>query len=314
MAGTENRDGTMRALLSLTLGLVLLAAPAGAAVLGIITPEQAGEAATRAAKAAQASAEEKAWTVEQRSGAAASDLARVKIDALLLVMVRPEAQAATVEAARKAGVPVVTVLAGASPQAAFDVTVNQYVAGAQIGAYLLGLADYRGPLVELRADAESGAKARARVLELMLQEAPDVQSLGSLQRAGGDRWQDALKRGLEQKLQQAGSGPLAVWAATDELALAAEQVLKAAGYGRDRVALVGTGGTDAAFDRLRDQDGLLAATLAIPYELLGEAAVDALDDLMAGTPAKQVTPGPYLYIEPVLVDRNNVPGPDELPW
>jgi ABC-type sugar transport system substrate-binding protein len=304
----------MRALLSLTLGLVLLAAPAGATVLGIITPEQAGEAATRAAKAAQASAEEKAWTVEQRSGAAASDLARVKIDALLLVMVRPEAQAATVEAAHKAGVPVVTVLAGASPQAAFDVTVNQYVAGAQIGAYLLGLADYRGPLVELRADAEPGAKARARVLELMLQEAPEVQSLGSLQRAGGDRWQDALKRGLEQKLQQAGSGPLAVWAATDELALAAEQVLTAAGYGRDSVALVGTGGTDAAFDRLRDQDGLLAATLAIPYELLGEAAADALDDLMAGTPAKQVTPGPYLYIEPVLVDRNNVPGPDELPW
>ncbi len=304
----------MHALLSLTLGLVLLAAPAGAAVLGIITPEQAGEAATRAAKAAQASAEEKAWTVEQRSGAAASDLARVKVNALLLVMVRPEAQAATVEAARKAGVPVVTVLAGASPQAAFDVTVNQYVAGAQIGAYLLGLADYRGPLVELRADAEPGAKARARVLELMLQEAPDVQSLGSLQRAGSDRWQDALKRGLEQKLQQAGSGPLAVWAATDELALAAEQVLKAAGYGRDRVALVGTGGTDAAFDRLRDQDGLLAATLAIPYELLGEAAADALDDLIAGTPAKEVTPGPYLYIEPVLVDRNNVPGPDELPW
>jgi ABC-type sugar transport system substrate-binding protein len=68
------------------------------------------------------------------------------------------------------------------------------------------------------------------------------------------------------------------------------------------------------FDRLRDQDGLLAATLAIPYELLGEAAVDALDDLMAGTPPRQVTPGPYLYIDPVLVDRNNVPGPDELPW
>jgi simple sugar transport system substrate-binding protein/ribose transport system substrate-binding protein len=305
----------MRALLSLTLGLVLLATPDGATVLGVITPEQAGEPATRAAKAAQASAEEKSWTVEQRSGAAASDLARVKVDALLLVGVRPEAQAATVEAARKAGAPVVTVLAGASPQAAFDVTVNQYVAGAQIGAYLLGLADYRGPLLELRADAEPGAKARARVLALMLQqEAPEVQSLGSLQRAAGDRWQDALKRGLEQKLQQAGSGPLAVWAATDELALAAEDVLKAAGYGRDRVALVGTGGTDAAFDRLRDQDGLLAATLAIPYELLGEAAVDALDDLMAGTPPRQVTPGPYLYIEPVLVDRNNVPGPDELPW
>jgi simple sugar transport system substrate-binding protein/ribose transport system substrate-binding protein len=105
-----------------------------------------------------------------------------------------------------------------------------------------------------------------------------------------------------------------VWAATDELALAAEPVLKAAGLGRDRVALVSTGGTDAAFERLRDPDGLLAATLAIPYELLGEAAVDALDDLTAGTPAGQITPGPYLFIEPVLVDRNNVPGPEELPW
>lgn len=297
-----------------------LARPAAATTLGLVLPDQPGEGAERVAKAAEASAADRAWLVERRDGAGIADLVQRKVDALALVMVRPEQQAAGVDLARRAGIPVVTVLAGASPLAALDVTVNPYAAGASIGAYLLGSIGYQGRVILVRQDADPAAKARGRVVDLMLQDAaPGVQVTGSIQRAAGAGWEEGLRRALEGRLQQATTAagppaPIAVLALTDELALAAETVLKAQGLGRDRVRLFCVGGADATLARLRDPDGLLAATLAIPYELLGEGAADALDDLMAGTPRAQIAPGPYLYVEPVLVDRDNVPGPDELPW
>jgi hypothetical protein len=47
---------------------------------------------------------------------------------------------------------------------------------------------------------------------------------------------------------------------------------------------------------------------------MGEAAVDALDDILAGTPKSDITPGPYLFMDAVLVDANNVPAEGEWPW
>ena len=47
---------------------------------------------------------------------------------------------------------------------------------------------------------------------------------------------------------------------------------------------------------------------------MGEAAVDALDDILSGTPKNEITPGPYLFMDAVLVDANNVPAEGEWPW
>jgi ABC-type sugar transport system substrate-binding protein len=314
----------MRALPVLLLALVALgsATPAAAATtLGLVTPGTGSEAIARAAQAARSAAEEKGWTVEARDasvdGDALAQLVRREVAGLVLVAVRPEFDPAGVQAARAAGVPIVTVLAGASPAARFDLAVNQYALGADVGAYVLGRLGYRGRLITLRADADPGARARARVLDLMLQDAPGVALVASLDR--GDGPEEAFRAALDRALAEAAgnaeaSSPLAVWAATDALALLAEEALRARGLARERVTLVGVGGGPAALARLRDPAGLLTATAAIPYELLGEAAVDVLEDVAAGTPAEQIATGPYVFVDAVIVDQGSVPAEDELPW
>jgi ABC-type sugar transport system substrate-binding protein len=313
----------MRALLALVV-LALAAAPsaADAVTLGLVVPGTGSEAVERAAQAARSAAEEKGWTVEARDasvdGDALAQLVRREVAGLVLVAVRPEFDPGGVQAARDAGIPIVTVMAGASPAARFDLAINQYALGADVGAYVLGRLGYRGRLVTLRADADPGARARARVLDLMLEDAPGVALAASLDRGSGP--EDAFRAALDRALAEAGgppaadAAPLAVWAATDALALAAEEALRAGGFARERVTLVGVGGGPAALARLRDPAGLLTATAAIPYELLGEAAVDVLEDIAAGTPAEQIATGPYVFVDTVIVDQGSVPAEDELPW
>ncbi len=309
----------MRAfLVAITAVLALGAAPARAVTVGIIVPDLAVEALARAARAAQSAAQDKGWTVELRDlkqvPTAAADLAGAELGGLVLIAVPPDTVAQQLEPVRAGGVPIVSVLAGASSLSVFDVGVNQYALGAETGAYLLGLIGYEGQLVLLRSDADPAARARARVVDLMLEDMQRVRRLADLQRAAGDGWAQQLAQELQGKAGEAGSGRLAVWAATDELALVAEDTLRKLGLGRDRATVVSVGGIQAAFDRIRDPEGLFAATAALPYELMGEAAMDVIEDLAAGTPREQIAVGPYLFIDAVLVDRTNVPGENELPW
>jgi ABC-type sugar transport system substrate-binding protein len=309
----------MRALLFLlTTVLALGASRADAATVGIIAPDLTVEAYARAARAAQSAAQDKGWTVELRdlkqAPTAPADLAGGELEGLVLIALRPDAVADQLAPVRAAGVPIVTVLAGASSLAVFDVGVNQYAVGAETGAYLLGLLGYQGELVLLRADDDPTARARTRVVELMLQDVPSVHALAKLDRPAGEGWRDQLGQELAAKVPEAGQGRLAVWAATDEMALVAEAALRGLGLGRDRAMVVSVGGLQAAFDRIRDPEGLFAATAALPYELMGEAAMDVIDDLGAGTPREQIAVGPYLFIDSVLVDRTNVPAENELPW
>ena len=113
-----------------------------------------------------------------------------------------------------------------------------------------------------------------------------MHALAKLDRPAGEGWRDQLGQELAAKAPEAGQGRLAVWAATDEMALVAEAALRKLGLGRDRAMVVSVGGIQAAFDRIRDPEGLFAATAALPYELMGEAAMDVIDDLGAGTPAR----------------------------
>lgn len=308
----------MRVLLALPwLTLLLLGAPApgAATTLGVVAVDLGAEPQARVAKAAEAAAQDKGWTVELRDGRTAAGVAPKEQfwqapDGLVLVMARADGVAAA-----SGSLPVVSVLAGAGPRADFDLAINHYALGANIGAYLLGLVGYRGDLVMLGHESDPDARARARVLEVMLADAPEVRVVGQVRGGAGPGAAAALRRDLAAlPLDQAGGRPLAVWAATDEMALVAEEVLRGRGYRRDRAAVVGIGGSREALARLRDPEGLLAATAAIPYELLGEAAVDLVDDLMAGTPKEQIATGPYVFIDPVLVDRSNVPAGDEPPW
>jgi simple sugar transport system substrate-binding protein/ribose transport system substrate-binding protein len=296
--------------------------PATAAKLGIVAFQMSAETHARTANAAKAAAEDKGWEVTLLNSAGSvpdhaaqiENLVQKGVDAILLAMGKPLQAEAQLAAAKAKKIPVVTVMSGTSPHTLFDVTVNEFEVGAKIGVYLLGLLDYTGSILMSRYEGHGGTKIRGRVMDIILEENTGVKVLGSHAMARTQSWREDVKAGMEAlALRHAGKFQ-AVWASFDGQAFVIDDILQAQGLKKGQVHLTGVDGGQEAFRRIRDPNSLFTATVAIPFELMGEAAVDSLDDILSGTPKSDITPGPYLFMDAVLVDANNVPAEGEWPW
>lgn len=317
---------TMRSACRLALAMLVLGGPPALAQsrLAILALDMAQETTARAARAAESAALDKGWDAELVDahgdiGAQGRSLATLvqqrKADAVLLVRTRPGELRPSLEAARSAHVPVVSVMSGVDPLTALDVTVNQFEIGARIGVHLLGLMGYDGKLLVERATSQQDTRIRGRMLDLILSEYPSVHIAADLDADPARSPPDALRATLEGWLgTQLQGGVEAIWTAVDSQAFVTDDILRAKGVRRDQVVLATVDGGQESFRRLRDPASLLVATVVIPYELMGEAGVDALDDLLAGTPREQITTGPQMFVDTVLVDRATVPPEDEWPW
>ena len=73
------------------------------------------------------------------------------------------------------------------------------------------------------------------------------------------------------------------------------------------VVMVSVDGGEESYRRIKDPASLFTATVAIPFESMGQQAVDALDKIVVKKqPKEKVVQGPYLWIDAVLVDASNV--------
>ncbi len=296
--------------------------PAMAVKLGIVAFQMSAETHARTANAAKAAAEDKGWEVTLLNSAGSvpdhaaqiENLVQKGVDAILLAMGKPLQAEAQLAAAKAKKIPVVTVMSGTSPHTLFDVTVNEFEVGAKIGVYLLGLLDYKGNILMSRYEGHGGTKIRGRVMDIILEENSGVKVLGSHAMARTQSWREDVKAGMEALVLRHAGKFQAVWASFDGQAFVIDDILQAQGLKKGQVYLTGVDGGQEAFRRIRDPSSLMTATVAIPFELMGEAAVDALDDVLAGTPKSDITPGPYLFMDAVLVDANNVPAEGEWPW
>jgi simple sugar transport system substrate-binding protein/ribose transport system substrate-binding protein len=297
-------------------------APAGAVKLGIVAFQMSAETHARTANAAKAAAEDKGWEVTLLNSAGSvpdhaaqiENLVQKRVDAIVLAMGKPLQAEAQLAAAAAKKIPVVTVMSGTSPHTLFDVTVNEFEVGAKIGVYLLGLMNYQGNILMSRYEGHQGTKIRGRVMDIILEENTGVKVLGTHSMARTQSWREDVKAGMEALILRHAGQFQAIWASFDGQAFVIDDILQAQGYKKGQVFLTSVDGGQEAFRRIRDPNSLFTATVAIPFELMGEAAVDALDDILSGTPKNEITPGPYLFMDAVLVDANNVPAEGEWPW
>jgi simple sugar transport system substrate-binding protein/ribose transport system substrate-binding protein len=71
--------------------------------------------------------------------------------------------------------------------------------------------------------------------------------------------------------------------------------------------MVSVDGGEESYRRIKDPASLFTATVAIPFESMGQMAVDALDKIVVKkTPRDKVVSGPYMWVDAVLVDASNV--------
>jgi ABC-type sugar transport system substrate-binding protein len=290
--------------------------------LAILALDLAQETTARAARAAEAAGLDKGWEVEveDASGDIAAQgrrleaLAERKVGSILLVQTRVAELEQPLAAVARAGIPVVSVMSGIGPHTAIDVTVNEYEIGARIAAYLVGAMRHQGGLLMERAASPAGARIRGRVMDLVLEEERGVSLAASREPDPPAGTPEAVKAALGEWLDRHLQGARAVWTAESAQAFLTDDLLRARGIRPGQLLLTTVDGGQEAFRRLRDPASLLTATVVLPYELMGEAGVDTLEDLLAGTPKDQITTGPQLFIDTVLVDRAGVPPEDEWPW
>ncbi len=283
--------------------------------IGIVAFQMSSETHARVANAAQAAARAKGWTATILNSEGALPKHAEQLDALIqrkpraivVAMGKPVEADAQFEAAKKAGIPVVTVMAGTSPHTLFDIQVNEFKVGADAALWLLGEMNYQGNLLLQRFDGNVGTRIRGRVLDAVLAENQGVKVLGSHSMARTQSWRDDVRQGMQALLLQHGANTQGIWASFDGQAYVIDDLLRPRGLKKGQIKFVSIDGGAETYRRIADPDSLLMATVTIPFEEMGKRAIDAIDTIVVkGQPKASVTSGPYLFLDAILVDQNNV--------
>jgi len=293
----------------------LLAGPAAAFDLGIVAFQMSSETHARVANAAKAAAEAKGWKVTLLNSAGAmpehaaqlENLIQAKVGAIVVAMGKPVETDAQLEAAKKAGIPVITVASGGSQQTLFDVQANEYQVGAQMSLYLLGQLGYEGSILAERFEGNVATRIRGRVLDAVLAENQAVKVAGSHAMARTASWRDDVRSGMEALLLKNQGKVDGIWASFDGQAFVIDDLLAQQGAKRGKPVLVSADGGPEAFRRIADKDSLLMATVVVPFEDMGRFAVEAVERIaVKKEPKEQVVKGPYHLVDAILVDESNV--------
>jgi simple sugar transport system substrate-binding protein/ribose transport system substrate-binding protein len=227
--------------------------------------------------------------------------------AIIACMTRPVEAEAQYQRARAAGIPVVTIMSGASNHTLFDIQVNEYEVGAKAALWLLGELGYQGNILTQRFEGNVGTRIRGKVLDVVLSENTGVRVLASHTMARTGSWRDDVRQGFQALLLRHASQTQGIWASFDGQAFVIDDLLRARGSTKGQIKFVSIDGGVETYRRIADPESTLMATVAIPFEEMGTRAVEAVERIaLRGEPKAAITSGPYLFMESALVDANNV--------
>lgn len=305
-----------RTLLLSAFAVQALAASAAYAFdVGVVAFQMSSETHARVANAAAEAARGKGWTVTQLNAEGSlpklaeqlDTLVNKQVDAIIIAMGKPVETDAQLQSAKEKGIPVVGIMSGASPHMLFDIEVNEYATGAQSVLYLLGKLGYQGNILSARFDGNSGTRIRGKMLDAVLSENTAVKDLAKFSMARTQSWRDDVRNGMQALFLRHQGQFQGVWASFDGQAYVIDDLLQAQGMKKGEITLVSVDGAAETYRRIADPDSLITATMMIPFEQMGTNAIDAIDRIVVKKePKANITEGPYLFMDSVLVDASNV--------
>ena len=307
--------GPIRRLAAAAAFLASTALGANAFELGVIGFQFSAETHARVANAAAAAAEAKGWNVTLLNSEGSLPKHAEQFDALIargvdgivVAMGKPIEADAQFAAAKAAGIPVVTVQSGSSPHALVEIQSNEYQVGAQAALYLLGQMGYAGNLLQSRFEMNTASRIRGKVLDAVLSENQAVTVAGAFSMARTQSWRDDVRSGMQALLLQNQGSVDGIWASFDGQAYIIDDLLMAEGVKKGEIPLVSVDGGPETYRRIADAESTFLATVMIPFEAMGEMAVEVIDRVATkGEPISAIASGPYLFVDSVLVDANNV--------
>ncbi len=300
---------------AVTTTSMLAGTSAHAFEVGIIAFQMSSETHARVANAAQAAAKARGWDVTLLNSEGSlpkhaeqiDTLVNKKVDAIVVAMGKPVETDVQLKEAKEKGIPVIGVMSGASPHMLFDVEANEFKVGAEAALYLLGQLGYQGNILTARFDGNSGTRIRGKVLDAVLSENTGVKELARFSMARTQSWRDDVRNGMRAIIMQNQGKFQGIWASFDGQAYVIDDLLQQQGMKKGDITLVSIDGGPETYRRIADPQSLITATVMIPFEEMGKSAIDAIDKIVVQKqPKNNVTVGPYLFSDAVLVDANNV--------
>lgn len=295
----------------------LAAAASAAPKLDVIGFQMSSETHARVVNAAADAARAKGWEVQilNSKGDMPTHIQQLqtailsKPAGIIVAMGKPLQAEEQFKAARDAGIPVVTVMSGASPYVMFDIAVNEYAAGATAALYLMDHLGYRGAILTERYEGNAGTRIRGKILDVVLSENPAVKVLGSNTMARASSWRNDVKAGMSALLLQNRGKVDGIWASFDGQAYIIDDLLRQEGAKKGHPVLVSIDGGTETYRRIADPASLMMATVAIPFERMGTRAFEAVEEAVGkgGQAANAAAAGSrYEYMDAELVDAGNV--------
>ena len=227
------------------------------------------------------------------------DVVNGHVGAIVLVSVNPGQVQDQVNAAAKAGIPVVAIDGAVAPGVTLNVTSNNYELGLQLTRALFERIGNKGNIVKLYYSAHPGVHQRELALDAVLKEHPDVKVIADHYMVVPGPIDDARKS-MESILQRDGDTIDAVWAAWDEPAVGATLAVQA-DKPDAKLVIGGIDGTAQAIDLIK-QCTPLVVTVAQDFGAMSRLGMAELDKVLAGgKPEKQ-----EIYAPAHLVTRESL--------
>jgi ribose transport system substrate-binding protein len=230
------------------------------------------------------------------------DAANQKVDAIV-INVDPGQVAAGLETAKKAGIPVFGMDAGANALLVTNVTSNGYAMAADTAAYVTNRINGKGKVVMFVFDAFPPVQARGVIADAVFKNNPDIKVLDRVTpdvKDGGIADSRAKMEAILAANPAKGSIS-AVWAAWDQPALGALQAIEAAGRGGEGIVITGIDANPQAREAIA-KGGNFEASMAQDFKGIGRTTADAVKRHLAGEKIKQSV----IYVPTKLITAVNV--------
>lgn len=291
--------------------------------IGIVAFQMSSETHARAANQAADTAKALGYEVTllnsrgslAEHAAQIENLIQAKVAGIVLCMSKPVQFDAQFQEAEAAGIPIITIMSGSSDHTLFDITVNEYQVGAQAALYLLSSLNYQGKILTQRFESNIPCRIRGKELDLVLSENTGVEVAGSHTMSRTKSWREDVKNGMSALILKNQGNFDGVWASFDAQAFIIDDILTQQGVKKGDVVMISVDGGQEVFRRIKDPESLMTATVAIPFETMGQTAVESMDKILKKEVVREdLVKGPYMLMDAVMVDRTNVPEEGKWPW
>ena len=276
--------------------------------ISVITPYLSAIATGQMVDAFKADAAKYGWTVDvvdtaSDMGAFASrieDATTAKPAAIVLVSVDPKQTQAQVDAAKAAGIPVVTIDGAKNASVALNVTSDNYVLGQTMTKFLFDYLGNKGNIVRLFYSAHPGVHQREIALDDALKATPDIKQVADHYVQVPGQIDDARAAVDAILLAHPNKGDInAIWAGWDEPGIGAELALEAAN--RSDIVVAGVDGNPQAIDLIKKCTPYIA-TVSQGFTQMADIAADQLNKILTGGKADK----DELYAPVQLITRDTL--------